>query len=85
MLSCRYCKDNKHMYLVISSTQIRNIGIFLPASHFRRRLAMERAQNVKRADPVNRSVHTLLTNQHTVSASDMCVNVYKMCNKGQPC
>ena len=46
---------------------------------------VKRAQNVKRADPVNRSVHALLANQHTVSASDICVNVYKMCIKGQPC
>ena len=42
---------------------------------------MERAQNVKRADPVSRSVHALLANQHTVSASDICVNVYKMVSK----
>ena len=28
---------------------------------------------------------TLLANQHTVSASYICVNVYKMCIKGQPC
>ena len=40
----------------------------------------------QRAGPVNRSVHALLANQHTVSASDIiCVNVYKMCIKGQPC
>ena len=39
----------------------------------------------KHANPVTMSVHTLLANRHTASASDICVTVHKMCNKGQPC
>ena len=38
---------------------------------------VQRAQNVKRADPVNRSIHVLLTNQHTADIQLLVENQLK--------